>query len=224
MSDTDSAEAIAPSRDRRRAEQARCHRIQGSRQGRSRRRLSELCDRLCRLARPRRSRPSTTRRCAISSSICTGCSIPRRPARGRRADRAVVVCCRCGGSTRSYRVQRAIGVAAAHYLRFVWQTTRFSVEPPDAIERIAEQVPIILAMWHGQHFLTPFIRPQGSARQGADLAPSRRRDQRRRRRAARHRHHPRLGHRTARILPGKGGVFAFNAAVRALRRRATALR
>ena len=25
----------------------------------------------------------------------------------------------------------------------------------------AKQVPIILAMWHGQHFLTPFIRPKG---------------------------------------------------------------
>ena len=62
--------------------------------------------------------------------------------------------------TRSHRVQRATGVAAAHYLRFVWQTTRFTVEPADAVERIAKQVPIILAMWHGQHFLTPFIRPK----------------------------------------------------------------
>ncbi len=63
--------------------------------------------------------------------------------------------------TRSHRVQRATGVAAAHYLRFVWQTTRLTIEPPDAVERIVKQVPIILAMWHGQHFLTPFIRPKG---------------------------------------------------------------
>ena len=28
------------------------------------------------------------------------------------------------------------------------------------VERIAKQVPIILAMWHGQHLLTPFLRPK----------------------------------------------------------------
>jgi hypothetical protein len=38
---------------------------------------------------------------------------------------------------RSYRVQRAIGVSAAEYLRLVWHTTRLTVEPPGAIERIA---------------------------------------------------------------------------------------
>ena len=61
--------------------------------------------------------------------------------------------------TRSYRVQRAIGVTAAHYLKFVWRTTRIAVEPAGAIERIAKQVPIVLAMWHGQHLLVPFLRP-----------------------------------------------------------------
>jgi lysophospholipid acyltransferase (LPLAT)-like uncharacterized protein len=60
--------------------------------------------------------------------------------------------------TKSYRVQRAIGVSAAYYLRFVWQTTRLSIEPPDAVERVVQQVPIIMAMWHGQHFLAPFLR------------------------------------------------------------------
>ena len=75
--------------------------------------------------------------------------------------------------TRSYRVQRAIGVSAAYYLRLVWQTTRLSIEPPDAIERIVKQVPIILAMWHGQHFLTPFIRPKD---QRAKVLISRHRD------------------------------------------------
>ena len=47
------------------------------------------------------------------------------------------------------------------------------IEPPDAIERIVKQVPIILAMWHGQHFLTPFIRPTD---QRAKVLISRHRD------------------------------------------------
>jgi lysophospholipid acyltransferase (LPLAT)-like uncharacterized protein len=54
--------------------------------------------------------------------------------------------------------QRAVGVTAAEYLRLVWATTRFTVEPPDAFSRFAQNVPIILAFWHGQHFLMPFAR------------------------------------------------------------------
>jgi lysophospholipid acyltransferase (LPLAT)-like uncharacterized protein len=62
--------------------------------------------------------------------------------------------------TRSQWVQRATGLTAAHYLRLVWQTTRFTVEPSDAYERIPQHAPIILAFWHGQHFLTPFVKPK----------------------------------------------------------------
>ena len=62
--------------------------------------------------------------------------------------------------TRSPRFQRAAGITAAHYLRLVWHTTRFIVEPPDALERIPQHAPLILAFWHGQHFLTPFVKPQ----------------------------------------------------------------
>jgi lysophospholipid acyltransferase (LPLAT)-like uncharacterized protein len=54
--------------------------------------------------------------------------------------------------------QKAIGIAAAHYLRLVWGTTRIVVEPADAYDRVDADLPIILAMWHGQHFLMPFIR------------------------------------------------------------------
>jgi len=60
---------------------------------------------------------------------------------------------------RTRRVQRTTGLAAAHYLRLVWHTTRFINEPADALERIPNHAPIIVAMWHGQHFLMPFIRP-----------------------------------------------------------------
>ena len=107
--------------------------------------------------------------------------------------------------------------AAAYYLRFVWKTTRFSIEPPDAVERVVKQVPIILAMWHGQHFLTPFIRPKDQPAQGADLAPPRRRDQCGRRRAARRRAPFAARARMGRTFPSKGGVFALQRAVRALR-------
>ena len=116
---------------------------------------------------------------------------------------------------RSYRVQRAIGVAAAEYLRFVWHTTRLTVEPPGAIERIAAQVPIILAMWHGQHFLTPYLRPPHVS---ATVMVSRHRDGEINAAAVEW-----LGNSTIRgsgshgpDIGRKGGLFAFNAAVHAL--------
>jgi lysophospholipid acyltransferase (LPLAT)-like uncharacterized protein len=56
------------------------------------------------------------------------------------------------------RVQKAIGVAAAEYLRLVWNTSRIVTEPPDIYERIVPDLPVIIAMWHGQHFLMPFVR------------------------------------------------------------------
>jgi lysophospholipid acyltransferase (LPLAT)-like uncharacterized protein len=55
-------------------------------------------------------------------------------------------------------VQVAIGTLGAWYLRFVWWTTRVVVEPADIYERVDRDYPIIVAMWHGQHFLTPFVR------------------------------------------------------------------
>ncbi|MBR1126298.1 lysophospholipid acyltransferase family protein [Bradyrhizobium lablabi] len=59
---------------------------------------------------------------------------------------------------RSNVVQRALGVLAAEYLRFVWLTTKFEFEPPDVYERVVPIQPAILAFWHGQHFMTPFIK------------------------------------------------------------------
>jgi lysophospholipid acyltransferase (LPLAT)-like uncharacterized protein len=47
---------------------------------------------------------------------------------------------------------------AAEYLRLVWNTTRFHMEPPDIYETISPDLPAIIAMWHGQHFLMPFIK------------------------------------------------------------------
>lgn len=52
--------------------------------------------------------------------------------------------------------QRAIGFGAAEFLRFVRKTSRLVIEPPDIYERIERHLPVIVTMWHGQHFLLPF--------------------------------------------------------------------
>jgi lysophospholipid acyltransferase (LPLAT)-like uncharacterized protein len=59
---------------------------------------------------------------------------------------------------RSRLVQTTIGVVAAEYLRFVWNTSRSVLEPADIYERMIPDLPVIIAMWHGQHFMVPFIR------------------------------------------------------------------
>jgi len=58
----------------------------------------------------------------------------------------------------SRAVQKTLGVAAAEYLRLVWKTSRVVLDPPDIYERIADELPVIVAMWHGQHFLIPFVK------------------------------------------------------------------
>jgi lysophospholipid acyltransferase (LPLAT)-like uncharacterized protein len=60
--------------------------------------------------------------------------------------------------TRSRPFQKAVGVLAAEYLRLVWKTNSFVIEPVDFYERIRPELPIIVAMWHGQHFMMPFLR------------------------------------------------------------------
>ncbi len=55
-------------------------------------------------------------------------------------------------------VQKTIGVVAAEYLRLVYWTSRLVTEPADIYERVIPDLPVILAMWHGQHFMAPFIK------------------------------------------------------------------
>jgi lysophospholipid acyltransferase (LPLAT)-like uncharacterized protein len=52
--------------------------------------------------------------------------------------------------------QRAIAFAAANYLQFVRRTCSFSICPTDIYEQV--DAPCIIAMWHGQHFMMPFLR------------------------------------------------------------------
>jgi lysophospholipid acyltransferase (LPLAT)-like uncharacterized protein len=55
--------------------------------------------------------------------------------------------------------QEALGRMLAGYLRLVQRTNRFVVEPADIYERVRPELPLIIAMWHGQHIMIPFSRP-----------------------------------------------------------------
>src|SRR5580692_1956386 len=112
---------------------------------------------------------------------------------------------------RSSWVQRAVGFLAAEFLRLVWLTNRFSY---DLVE---PQIPAIFAFWHGQHFMTPFIKTKASHR--GKVLISRHRDGEFNAIAA-----ERLGIGTIRgsgdhgsAFHRKGGVGAFKEMVRALR-------
>ncbi|MBF9231754.1 lysophospholipid acyltransferase family protein [Microvirga alba] len=66
--------------------------------------------------------------------------------------------------TRSRAVQETLGLLVASYLKFVHRTNRFVMEPADAYDRIGLEMPVIAAMWHGQHFMIHFAkRPQDRA-------------------------------------------------------------
>jgi len=58
--------------------------------------------------------------------------------------------------TASPAFQDAVGATAAAYLRLVWRTSRVIVEPERIYETV--QMPAIIALWHGQHFMAPFIK------------------------------------------------------------------
>src|SRR5262245_28541620 len=115
----------------------------------------------------------------------------------------------------SRRFQRAAGVAAAEYLRLVWKTTTpFTIEPEGIYQQFDDDTPAIIAMWHGQHFLVPFIRRKYRAK----VLVSRHRDGEINAIAA-----ERLGVGTIRgsghhsdDFLGKGGVSAFREMLAAL--------
>ncbi len=57
--------------------------------------------------------------------------------------------------------QQAVGFLVAEFLRLVWLTNRFRFDPPDVYAIVEPQMPLILAFWHGQHFMTPFVKRNG---------------------------------------------------------------
>jgi lysophospholipid acyltransferase (LPLAT)-like uncharacterized protein len=117
---------------------------------------------------------------------------------------------------RSNWFQRAVGSLTAEFLRLVFRTNRFSLDPPDVYDIVEPQMPAIFAFWHGQHFLTPFIKTKDIHR--AKVLISRHRDGEFNAVAA-----ERLGIGTIRgsgdhgsAFHRKGGVGAFKEMVRAL--------
>jgi lysophospholipid acyltransferase (LPLAT)-like uncharacterized protein len=75
---------------------------------------------------------------------------------------------------RSSWLQRVVGYLAAQYLRLVWRTNKFCLDPPHVYELVEPRMPGIFVFWHGQHFLAPFIRTKESYR--AKVLISRHRD------------------------------------------------
>ena len=117
---------------------------------------------------------------------------------------------------RSGWLQRAVGVLAAEYLRLVWKTNKFVLEPANVYDLVEPSMPGILVFWHGQHFMTPFIKNKPHYR--AKVLISRHRDGEFNAIAA-----ERLGIATIRgsgdhgsAFHRKGGVGAFKEMVRAL--------
>ena len=117
---------------------------------------------------------------------------------------------------RSSWFQRAVGFLTAEFLRLVWRTNRFSFDPPNVYEIVEPLMPAIFVFWHGQHFLTPFIKTKEMHR--AKVLISRHRDGEFNAIAA-----ERLGIGTIRgsgdhgsAFHRKGGVGAFKEMVRAL--------
>ncbi len=111
--------------------------------------------------------------------------------------------------------QGTVGAAAAWYLRLVWHTNRVIVEPADIYDQVEK--PAIVTMWHGQHFMAPFIRRDAHDR--AKVLISRHRDGEINARAA-----ERLGIGTIRgsgahngEFQRKGGAVAFTEMLKALK-------
>jgi lysophospholipid acyltransferase (LPLAT)-like uncharacterized protein len=61
---------------------------------------------------------------------------------------------------RSKTVQSILSFVAVGYLNFVQATTRFIREPDDYAQRISDDLPAIIAMWHGQHLMVHFAWPK----------------------------------------------------------------
>jgi lysophospholipid acyltransferase (LPLAT)-like uncharacterized protein len=70
--------------------------------------------------------------------------------------------------------QSAVGSVAAWYLRLVWYSSRRTLEPATIYDSV--EMPMIMAMWHGQHFLTPFVRKRNIPKHRAKVLISRHRD------------------------------------------------
>ena len=113
--------------------------------------------------------------------------------------------------------QNAMGALGAWYLKLVWKTSRPVVEPANIYDLV--ETPAIIAMWHGQHFLAPFLKRPDDGTHRAKVLISRHRDGEINARAA-----ERLGIGTIRgsgahngEFHRKGGAVAFTEMLDALK-------
>lgn len=60
----------------------------------------------------------------------------------------------------SDRLTTFAGKLALNYLRFVRRTSTLTLDPPDPYNALFPDLPAVFAMWHGQHLMTPFVRPE----------------------------------------------------------------
>lgn len=56
-------------------------------------------------------------------------------------------------------VLKRVGAFLAGYLKLVYRTNRFVIDPPGIHDEMFSELPVIATMWHGQHFMMPFARP-----------------------------------------------------------------
>lgn len=63
---------------------------------------------------------------------------------------------------RSPAVQAGLGRILAGYFGLVRRTNTFVVEPAGFDAAVARDLPVIAAMWHGQHFMTHYAWPPGA--------------------------------------------------------------
>jgi lysophospholipid acyltransferase (LPLAT)-like uncharacterized protein len=55
--------------------------------------------------------------------------------------------------------QETLGRLLAGYLKLVRRTNRIVIEPAGIYDQVRPDLPLIIAMWHGQHIMIPFARP-----------------------------------------------------------------
>jgi hypothetical protein len=54
--------------------------------------------------------------------------------------------------------QAVLGWFMAAYLRFCRATSRVTYEPPELYDVVGPEMPVIVAMWHGEHFVMPYLK------------------------------------------------------------------
>jgi len=101
--------------------------------------------------RRRRSKPWTMPTCAISSSISIGCSIQVKT-RSLPVEKVASQCAaqQLGPARCGFARGRVPAASLAHQ--------QIQLRSPNVYEIVEPQRPVILAFWHGQHLMTPFVK------------------------------------------------------------------